>query len=267
MTEERVIAGTDGVSVTVRWEPSETPRPMIVICPGGGYEVVVPREGRPVAEAFLRQGFQTAVVNYRAGGRDLGYEPMRDLAWAVAQLRRGAEEWCADPNKVAVCGFSAGGHVAGLLGVSWNNTALFPEKEEREACRPNAMILCYPVVSSGRFRHQGSFQRLSSDPAQWERFSLEKLVSPQTPPAFLWHTSEDELVPVQNSLLMADSLARHGVPFELHVFPKGVHGLSLATKEVDEPEKHRLADPHVAQWMDLCGKWVRLALDFSPGCR
>lgn len=245
-----------GARLKVFSEPSAV-RPMIVICPGGGYRLLSPREGEPVARAFQAEGFGTAILEYEVGGEGLMYRPMRGLAWAVRHIREHAGTYGADPRQIFVCGFSAGGHVAGLLGASWDNVQVFSDPMEGRASRPDGLILCYPVVTAGKWRHEGSFQRLCADPARWEGFSVETLVGPGMPPVFLWHTAEDDMVPVQNSLLLANALAAQGISWELHVFPRGVHGLSLATREVDEPEKGRLADPRVAQWLLLAAQWVR----------
>lgn len=245
-----------GARLTLMSEPSGA-RPMIVICPGGGYRMLSPREGEPVARAFMAEGFGAAVLEYDIEGEELMYRPMQGLAWAVRYIRENAGALGADPGQIFACGFSAGGHVAGLLGACWDKPEIFPGEGEGRASRPDGLILCYPVVTAGKWRHEGSFQRLCPDPARWEEFSVEKLAGPGMPPAFLWQTAEDEMVPVQNSLLLANALAAWEIPWELHVFPRGVHGLSLATREVDEPEKGRLADKRVAQWLPLAAQWVR----------
>ena len=255
---EHVILNEEtGAKISIYYHESKQMLPVVVICPGGGYLWLSDREQRPVAEAFLKQGFQAAVMEYNVQGQNLMYGPMLDLAWGVSQVRAMAEEFYVDPNKICVCGFSAGGHVAGMLGVSWSNPKFFSEKKEQDACRPNGLILCYPVVSAGEYAHRGSFERLSDDTSLWDNFSVEKLVNASVPPMFLWHTMEDRDVPVQNSLLLAQSMMNQGISSEIHIFHKGVHGLSLATKEVEESDKGRYADSHVAHWLDLCGEWIR----------
>ncbi len=217
---------------------------VVVICPGGGYEWLSPREAEPVAAAFAAGGWVPAVLSYTVGD-NLGTQPMRQLSEAVAVLRARNSGL-----PVTACGFSCGGHLVASLGVHATTEGL-------EA--PDAMILCYPVITAGPYAHAASIRRLTGakDPAY---FSLECHVTPATPPAFLWHTVSDPEVPVQNSLLMAEALSRARVPYELHLFPHGAHGLSLATPEVDEPEKHRLADPHIAEWFRLCLDWLNLTL-------
>lgn len=223
-------------------EPPRDPRGCVLICPGGGYEWRSPREADPVARAFAEKGFAPAVLEYTCyRGEPLGTLPLTQLGEAAGRMRE------LYPGRLlAVCGFSAGGHLAASLGVHARTLGL---------PRPDALILGYPVITAGAYAHRGSIRALAGD-GDAAFFSLEAHVNAQTPPTFLWHTSSDESVPVQNSLLFAEALARAGVPFELHIYPEGVHGLSLATPEVDEPQKRRLADAHVASWFGLCADWL-----------
>lgn len=228
-------------------------RPCVVICPGGGYAHVSPREGEPVAMRFFTAGCQAFVLTYTVfdtqgpAAQPLGLLPLRELAAAVAVVRAHSGEWHVDPGQVTVCGFSAGGHLAASLGTLWNH-----ERLAAQASRPDALVLCYPVITSGPFGHRGSLDHLAgSDPALRALFSLENQVCAQTPPTFLWHTADDSAVPVQNSLLFQNALLAAGVPFESHVFASGAHGLSLCNEEVGTP------NPACAPWMDLCLTWLR----------
>jgi len=223
---------------------------IIVICPGGAYRHLSPRESEPVARAFEAMGHETSILNYRIRGEGdapLGLDPVRQLSERVARLR---VEYPGIP--IYVCGFSAGGHLAATLGVHWRTLGLE---------RPDGLILCYPVITADeRLCNAESIENIVAE-REKDFFSLEKHVSPDTPPTFLWHTAADGDVPVENSLLFASALRRCGVPFELHVYPFGVHGLSLATKEVEQPDKGRLPDAHVAGWIGQCGEWIRQMLD------
>ncbi|MDC3415906.1 alpha/beta hydrolase [Aquibacillus salsiterrae] len=235
----------------------ETERPAVLICPGGGYAHLSEREAEPIALAFNEAGFHAFVLYYTVTPKN--YEqPIQDVARAMCIIRDRAETWKVQSDKIAVCGFSAGGHLAASLGVHWDKEHLYQvEGIEVGKNKPNALILSYPVISAGPNRHQGSFDNLLGDSASedlYQEMSLENHISPQTPPTFLWHTVEDEAVPVENSLLFAQGLRKVNVPFELHIYPKGVHGLSLATKETATNE--RMADPHVATWMKLCKEWL-----------
>ena len=221
-------------------------KPIIVICPGGAYRWLSPREAEPVARAFEALGCETSILRYRVQAEGetepLGLEPVRQLSARVGELRR------ANPGApIFVCGFSAGGHLAATLGVHWRRLGLE---------RPDGLILCYPVITAQpELCNPESIESIAGA-GDRDFFSLEKHVSPDTPPAFLWHTSADQSVPVENSLMFATALKRSGVPFELHVYPFGEHGLSLATAEVQEPEKQREPDAHVAGWVRECGEWI-----------
>ena len=226
-------------------ESPADPKGVVVICPGGGYQWLSPREAEPVARAFTQGGWAAAVVYYTVRETPeqppLGTLPVRQLGEAVEMVKA---QFPALP--CVVCGFSAGGHLAASLGVHWKELGL---------PRPDGMILGYPVITAGRYAHRVAMENLAGtgDP-EW--YSLEQYVTAETPPAFFWHTVTDPEVPVQNSLLLAEALSAAGVRYEMHLYPRGVHGLSLATPEVDEPAKHRLADPHIAGWFPLCLEWL-----------
>ena len=222
-------------------------RPTIIICAGGAYEHLSVRESKPVARAFEEMGCKAEILRYsvrEAGQPPVGLAPVRQLAARVAKAKENGE-------KVIVCGFSAGGHVAATLGVHWRRLDL---------CRPDALILCYPVITAeAQYCNAASLENVAGD-ADRDFFSLERHVSPDTPPSFLWHTASDQSVPVENSLRFAAALSRCKVPFELHIYPKGAHGLSLATEEVAVPERGLLPDAHVAGWIGECESWLEQLL-------
>lgn len=255
--EKRISCPFSGAYIT--YQTAEACKGVVIVCPGGGYEWLSPRESKPVAEAFAAKGYQSLILYYSVETVPLGKLPLQELAWAVRAARHTAA-WQDKP--LFVCGFSAGAHLAASLGVHWQDEALFPVQAEREAQKPDGLILSYPVISAGAYAHQGSIARLTGgDAALSAYFCLEKQVTAQTPPTFLWHTADDESVPVQNSLLFYNALLQAGIKSELHIFPTGAHGLSLATPEVQQPEKRRLADPHVAKWFDLCAAWMQQAIN------
>ncbi len=241
-------------------------KPAIIICPGGGYEFCSIREGAPVGRKFAKHGIEAFVLEYECEPAPLSLCPLHTLASAVKYVREHSDDYGVGKSKIAVGGFSAGAHLAGLLGTKWSDPEWFDAGTEHEAIRPNALVLCYPVVTAGEYAHRGSFERLAGEDVQaQQKFSLEKLVTEATPPTFLWHTIDDETVPVENTLLMEAALRKNGVPHELHLFPHGVHGLSLADLETCDPMRGRLPDRHVASWAGLCAEWIKQVTSCKRG--
>jgi len=224
-------------------------RAAVVVCPGGGYGRRAPHEGEPVARWLNGLGIAAFVLDYRvAPHRHPG--PLEDAQRAIRTVRAGAERWRVDPARVGILGFSAGGHLAATAATRFDEgDPAAPDPLDRPSARPDLAVLCYPVVTFGAHRHEGSMTNLlGADPPAEARAALsaERQVGARTPPTFLWHTAEDAAVPVQNSLLQAGALAEQGIPFELHVFPRGRHGLGLAAD-----------DPVVGAWPGLCAAWLR----------
>ena len=230
-------------------------RPAIVICAGGCYRWLSPREKDPVALFFSAMGYQSFLIEYSVEERASGLRPLRELAETVRTIRENAEDWHIERDRVAVLGFSAGGHLAASLGVLWQR----PELALAENFRPDALLLFYPVISTGEFAHAESVQNVTGgDPALMELLSLEKQVGPDMPPTFLWHCVGDESVPVENSLLLAAAMQRAGVPYECHLFAGGAHGISMCNQEVETP------DPAAAAWLGLCKTWLNRQFDYTP---
>ena len=271
MLYERIDLPTSG-SETVAMEaycpeigdynPPEMRRAGIIVCGGGGYSHVSQRESAPVALRFAAMGFNTFVLHYRVAPYRFP-APQQDLAAAVAYVRTNADRFRGDPDKLAVLGFSAGGHLAGCLGTMWQREELWaPLGLKAENVRPNAQVLCYPVITAGEYAHRGSFEMLtgSTDVAEHQAYSLEKLVTADTPPAFLWSTWTDGGVPCMNTLLMAEALYRAGVNAEVHIFPYGHHGLSLANDVTwgGNPDKR---EDDCAVWPEQAAKFLHRVLD------
>lgn len=210
------------------------PRPAMIVCPGGGYREVSPREAERIALNYNAAGFQAFVLDYCVAPHRHP-DPIRDVADAIRLVRKNADEWNINPDQIAVSGFSAGGHLAASISVHWDNPDIFSEEEIRsELHKPNASVLAYPVIMWGEFANRGSFMKLLGEDATDEELnmmSLEKQVKPSTAPAFLWHTYEDTAVPVENTLYYAAALSKYNIPCEVHIYPKGVHGLSLVSDE------------------------------------
>lgn len=207
----------------------------MVICPGGGYGGLAGHEGNDYALFLNRQGITCFVLRYRLGSQGYRHPVMlQDAARAVRWTRRQAEGLGLDPHRIGIMGSSAGGHLASTLMTHFD--AGNPQAEdpvERESSRPDLGILCYPVISMGPIGHRGSRNNLlGPDPsdALVELLSNEKQVTAQTPPAFIWHTGDDAAVPVENSMEFAAALRRNHVPFDLHIYEHGSHGLGLGAK-------------------------------------
>lgn len=239
----------------------ERKRPVVLVCPGGGYEHVSVREGEPIALRFLAAGCHAAVLWYDISKQGVAHpQELLELAKAAAYLREHADEYAIDKDKLLVAGFSAGGHLAASLGCFWHEDWL--EKKmgmSGENYRPNGLILAYPVITSGEFAHRGSFVNLmgkGASPELEKQLSLENRVTEKVPPVFMWHTFEDGAVPLENSLLFASALRRAGVNFEYHVFPHGGHGYALATRETAMPSMVEI-EPQCEQWMALCSNWIK----------
>lgn len=242
--------------------PAFNIRPAILILPGGGYAWCSRREADPVAMQFLQAGYNVFTLYYTCRSDEsvpaLRWQPLIDAAGAILHIRRNAEQFGTDPAKIAICGFSAGGHLAASTAILWDaepvQTALCIHGTE---ARPDAVVLGYPVITAGEYRHDGSIVNLCGDDADLRAtMSLEKQVRDGLPPFFVWHTVEDPSVPVQNSLMLASALTAHKVPLELHLFAHDGHGTSTCTREVNTPNKHNSA------WVALCTDWLAETFDF-----
>lgn len=251
----------------------ERNRPMIVICPGGGYEHVSPREGEAIALQFMTTGAHAAVLRYDVSGQGAEFpQHLLELSASVAYVRKHAAEYCIDPDKILVAGFSAGGHLAASLGCFWKEKWLEELMQAETGAtmkdyQPNGEILAYPVITSGKFAHRGSFVKIMGSEAEQgyaglsateleEKLSLENQVTSDFPQTFMWHTFEDGAVPLENSLFFAEALRKAGVNFEYHVFPHGGHGYALATKETAMKEGKEI-NAQCAQWIDLFKSWMK----------
>lgn len=232
-------------------------RPLVLICPGGAYCMTSDREAERMALQFLAHGFHAAVLRYSCSPA-IYPTALRELARSVCYLKEHAEEWKIIPDKIIIQGSSAGGHLAASYACFWHD-ADFAEGMQcrKDLMKPAGLMLSYPVITSGPFAHRESIRNLlgSRYDELCDAMSLEKRVNPSVPPVFLWHTYTDELVPVENSLLFAMALRQNGINTELHVFPKGVHGLSLAA-EFTEDAAGTAVEPVCTPWIDLALAWA-----------
>ena len=222
--------------------------------------MVSDREGEPVAKEYFAAGYHVFILTYSVGDRAKNFEPLCQLAATIADVRKHADEWRVAKDKIAVCGFSAGGHLAGSLGTLYNEEKFLKVWNREEDIRPNAMVLCYPVITADEFAHVGSIANVSgSQPGteEYEWFGLDKHVDGTTPPTFLWHLASDASVPVENSITMAKALATAKVPFELHIMPEGWHGMSVCTKEVEAD------NAYIGRWVSWSVDWLANVLEFK----
>ena len=236
-------------------------RRTVIVCPGGGYAFLSAREAEPIALQFLAAGLNVFILRYSICENAAANRPLIEACMTVKYLREHAEEYDVDPRYVFINGYSASGHLSASCGTMYK----LPEIREAVGCldndlhKPTGTVLGYPVIASNHYGHAGSFNLLCGDENATAEdrayYSVDKHVGPDTAPAFIWHTAEDSLVPVQNSLLYAHALADHGVSFELHVYPFGPHGLALCNKETSfgQPVLER---PECEGWIKDASRWM-----------
>lgn len=243
---------------SIEMRPNEK-RPVILLCPGGGYEMTSDREAEPMAMQFLAMGYHVAILRYSVC-------PVRypaallQVAESVLYLKEHADEYHIDPEKIVVQGCSAGGHLAANYGIAWNSpflTKLMGMENDPERLRVAGLLLCYPVITSGEKAHEESFRNLLGEQYEEkkEELSLENQVTPDTPPTFLWHTATDETVPVENSLYFFQACLQQGVSAELHIYPVGGHGLSLANEETCRANGIGV-QKECQSWIGLAQTWL-----------
>ena len=226
----------------------------MLILPGGGYEFVSYREGESIAFGFLRRGVSAFVLRYSIAPNRYPTQ-IREAAMAMIYIRENAKAYNIDIETVGAIGFSAGGHLCGCLGNMFNCEAI-SDLRNCDFVRPTAVILSYPVTvyanGDSSKTHVGSFDKVSGKNKEISEFlSLENHVSNNSSPAFIWHTVEDRAVPIYGTFVLANKYYEHQVPFELHMFEKGHHGLSTATEEVNAPNLR------ISAWLDMSIDWLK----------
>jgi acetyl esterase/lipase len=235
-------------------DPAKATGAAIVICPGGGYGHLAAHEGADYARFLNEHGIAGFVLKYRLGSDGYRHPAMlQDAARALRTIRARAGEWQIDPKRIGIMGSSAGGHLASTLVTHFDPGKLdATDPIERVSSRPDLGILCYAVISLGEFGHGGSRNNLlgpNPSPELVRELSNELHVTKDTPPCFLWHTYEDRGVKVENALQFAEALQRAGVPFDLHIYQKGQHGLGLGTRDWNPGKRH--------PWTRDCVFWLQ----------
>lgn len=226
-------------------------RPTVIVFPGGGYGFLSPREGECIALKFNSFGMNAVVVYYEINTHYPA--PLINASDAVVYARSNVSKWHGDASKIVVCGFSAGAHLAASISTLWNKEPSIMHDDKMN--RPDAMILSYPVISGGEYAHRASFDNIGATSDELiKRYSADLNVDSETPPAFIWHTFADAGVPLENSMLMAQAMRKNNIPFELHIFPEGCHGLSLADKSTSTSDE--MVIPHIQHWVYLAKEWI-----------
>ncbi len=247
------VEDADKPALTIYLPPAEKASgAAVVVCPGGGYtHLAMDHEGKQIAEWLNARGIAAFVLRYRLGPSYHHPIELGDAQRALRMVRALATEFHVAPDRIGVWGFSAGGHLAATLGTHFDaGDPQAVDPLDRASCRPDFMILAYPVISmSAQYTHGGSRLNLlgdSPDPQLVESLSNEKQVTSHTPPTFLFHTDADPVVPVENSVLFYLALRKAGVPAEMHIYERGNHGVGLAQK-----------DPVLSTWPDRLADWLR----------
>lgn len=243
-------SGTNDISTLTIYRPAEgkASGASMVICPGGGYGGLASHEGKDYALWLAEHGITGFVLKYRLGSHGYRHPRMlEDAARAVRTVRARASEWNLDARRIGIMGSSAGGHLASTLLTHFDaGDAHAPDEIDRQSSRPDLGILCYPVITMGEKTHQGSKKNLlGQDPSEEliKLLSNELQVTKETPPTFLWHTAEDTGVLPDNSMMFALALQHNHVPYELHIYEKGRHGIGLANGH---------------PWTQQCLNWLKL---------
>ncbi len=252
----------DTPSIAVYRAPRNPTGTAVVVLPGGGYgHLASAHEGRPFAYWFNGLGVTAFVLEYRLGPRYRHPAPLLDAQRAIRMVRARAADFGVSPDRIGIMGFSAGGHLASTAATHFDaGDPAAADPIDRVSSRPDFLVLGYPVISfDPAITHAGSVRNLlgdNPDPKLIEELSNERRVTAQTPPTFLFHTADDTVVPVENSIRFFQALRKAGVPAEMHVFESGPHGVGMA-----------LWDVELGEWTELLANWLRARGLLGPGAR
>lgn len=230
-------------------------RPAVIVIPGGGYGFWSQREGEPIALRFLSAGYAAFLLDYELNTAHP--EPLLQACMAIKYLRENAEKYGIDQNQIAAIGFSAGGHLAGSFATLYMAEEITSRLGKETNLRPDAVVLSYPVITMKEKTHGGSKDVITGGKSDLiKALSLEEQVNEKSSPAFIWHTRTDGCVPVENAYQMALAYQRAKVPYELHIFEHGCHGLSTADSEVFDDGNENIL-PEVGVWLPLALTWLK----------
>lgn len=250
-------------------------RPAVIICPGGSYHHIGEKESEPAALGFFAEGYNAFVLSYSTGlGRGNLPIPIVQIAKTIAYIRQNSNSWRIDPDRIALCGFSAGGHAAAAFGALWNEKWVQESAVAKAGVlRPNALVLCYPLLDIKGFCdmhikrdpqtrsymesiYLNLFAKLEPSDEELSRWDIKRIVNRDMPPVFLWTTFGDDIVDVSQSIDLASALAKHDIPFEYHVFEKGPHALSGADALSGYTKKELDELGNAPRWKELAMKWL-----------
>lgn len=239
-----------------------SPRPAMIVIPGGAYAFLSDREGEPVVKKFFAQGFNCFLFHYSLRPNSTFPTPLKEISAVIIHIKEHASEYNIDPERVFVCGFSAGGHLAASIGTMWHKDIAKPTDDmPYGANKPCGMVLCYPWITlSEPHRHLDCANNITGNnitPELEEEYSPDRQVSENTVPAYIWTTCFDDCVDVENSLMMASALSAKKIPYELHIFQNGPHGMALCNEETSYGGQPRLIHPDAATWIDEAIMWCK----------
>lgn len=235
-------------------------RPAIIVLPGGAFSFLADNEGEPVALTFAKEGFSTFVLNYSIGDDSVFPNPLDDVSRAIWEVRRNADVWGIDPNQIALMGFSAGACVAAMSATQWNTPGLAERLHiPPEGIKPNAAVIGYGASLLSTIFDSMDENLVIPEPGKLTadrtpQVDVVNYVDTQTAPMFIWHNRYDQYVPVKNPLLLADKMEQYGLPFELHIFQSGKHGMSV-NNNLTNPTGEGI-DESVSSWVPLCTSWL-----------
>jgi acetyl esterase/lipase len=237
-------------------------RPAIIILPGGAFTWLSETEAEPVALTFAKEGFHTFVLNYSVGDHSVFPNPLDDVSKAIWEVRRNAGEWGIDEQQIALMGFSAGACVAAMSATQWNTPGLAERLGiPNDGIRPNAAVIGYGAsLLSTIFDNQDDKDLIVPQPGKitadrTPEVDVVNYVGPHTAPMFFWHNRYDQYVPVINPILMGEAMSKNKLPFEMHIFQSGEHGMSVCNS-LSDPAGEK-ADESVAMWVPLCTLWLK----------